>query len=189
MDGAGSEHIHLAWEARIRLLGNPMVWRSILLAFGIPSVLFGFLVAAITRRLDYALLVPAALLAGLLALYLVIAAVIDLFGGFRVIFMISSLGVRSLSGKGAKAAGRAAFLAGVLAGRPGAMGAGLLAESEADILILWPEITRIEVNLRRRFILIKRGWGWKPIGLYPTADNLQEVLDLLRRFRGDLLPG
>ena len=52
------ERIQLTWETRVRLLANPDVWFSLLLAFGIPSVLLGLFAAVIAKRPEFALLVP-----------------------------------------------------------------------------------------------------------------------------------
>lgn len=182
------EQLHLTWETRIRLLANPSVWGSMLMVFGIPSVLLGIFLAFIAKRPEFALLVPLGSLAVLLGIYVLVAIVIDLFGGFKVVFFLTSQGVRSVAGKGAKAAATAAFWSGALTGNPGMAGAGLLAESEQNVFIPWKDITKIKVKTWRRYILIKREWGDKPIALYCTPENFAQTMDILRYYVGDKLP-
>lgn len=182
------EQLHLTWETRIRVLTNPTVWSSLLLAFGIPSVLLGIFVAFIAKRPDYALLVPLVTLSILFGLFIMVGLVIDLFGGFKAVFFLTSHGVRSVAGKGAKAASTAAVLAGIFSGNPGVAGAGLLAESEQNVFIPWQDITKLKVKAWRRFIMVKREWGYKPIGLYCTPGNFPQVMEIFRYYAGDRLP-
>ncbi len=178
-----SEQLHLEWEARIRVLTNSHVWKPILLAFGIPSVLLGIFFAFISGKAEYALLVPLVALGVLLTLFVLIALVIDVFGGFKCHFFLTTLGVRSVSGRGARAASQAAILMGIFAGKPGAVGAGMLAESEQNVFIPWKAVTKIKV--KGRYIHIKREWGFKPIGLYCTADNAKQAIEILRYYAPD----
>ena len=182
------EQLHLTWETRIRVLTNPNVWFSMLLALGIPSVLLGILFAFLAKRPVYALLVPLVSMSVLFGIFILVALVIDLFGGFKAIFFLTTHGVRSVSGKGARAASTAAVVMGVLAGNASAVGAGLLAESEQNVFIAWKDITRLKVKARRRFVLIKREWGFKPIGLYCLPANFQQVLDIFRYYVRDKMP-
>lgn len=179
------EQLLITWETRIRVLTNPSVWTSMLLVLGIPSVLLGILFAVIAERPEYALLVPLGFMSILFGIFIVVALVIDVFGGFKATFFLTTDGVRSVSGKGARAASTAALVAGVLAGNAGAAGAGLLAKSEQNVFIPWKNITKIKVKTGRRFILVKREWGDKPIGLYCTPGNFQQVMDIFRQYAGD----
>jgi hypothetical protein len=183
-----TEQLHLTWETRIRLLANPSIWNSMLLALGIPSVLLGLFLAFLAKRPEFILLVPLGALSILFGIFFLVAVVIDLFGGFKVTFFLTTLGVRSVAGKGAKAASTVAVLAGALAGKPGVVGAGILAESEQNVFIPWSAITKIKIKAWRRYILIKREWGCKPIALYCTSENFAQVLDLLRQYAGEKLP-
>ena len=182
------EQLHLTWETRIRILTNPTVWTSMLLALGIPGVLLGIFVAVIAKRPEYALLVPLGLLSILFGIFIMVGLVIDLFGGFKAVFFLTSHGVRSVAGKGAKAASTAAALAGIFSGNPGLAGAGLLAESEQNVFIPWKDITKLKVKTWRRFIMVKREWGYKPIGLYCTPENFSQVMEIFRFYAGDKLP-
>ncbi len=182
------EQLHLTWETRIRVLTNPTVWSSLLLAFGIPSALLGSLVATLAKRPEYALWIPLVTLSILFGIFTLVGLVIDLFGGFKVVFFLTSHGVRSVAGKGAKAASTAAVLAGLFSGNHGAVGAGLLAESEQNVFISWQDIAKLKVKTWRRFIMVKRQWGYKPIGLYCTPENFSQVMEIFRYYAGGRLP-
>lgn len=180
-DGAAvSEQVLMTWPARIRVLANASVWSGMAMALGIPGVALGILVAVISKRPEYALLVPAVVLSVTFAIFILVGVVIDLFGGFQVTFVLTTDGVRSLSGKGARAASTAAVVVGVLAGSAGAAGAGLLARSEQDVFIAWKDVSKIRPNLKRRYILVKGGWADKPIGLYCTAENFDAVMRIVQ---------
>jgi hypothetical protein len=182
------EQLLLTWEGRIRLLANSGVWKSILMAFGIPSMLLGVLVGFVTKRPEYGLAVPLVAMAVLLTIYLLVAAVIDLFGGFKVTFFLTTRGVRSVLGRGPQAVSTTAILMGLFTGKHGGVATGVLAKSEQNVFIPWTDITKIKVSPGRRSILIKREWGYKPIELYCTPDNFPEAMTILRQYAGNLVP-
>lgn len=182
------ERLLLTWTNQVRLLVNPTVWSSMLLVLGIPALLLGLFFGFLSRRIEYVVIVPAGLLAFLFAIFVLVALVIDAFGGMRATYFVTTHGVRFVSGKGAKAASRAAFLAGLFSGKPGLAGAGLLAESEQSVFMPWNEVTSIRVKAPRHYVLLRGGWGDKPIGLYCTPENFREVLELLRANVGDRMP-
>lgn len=182
------EQLHLTWETRIRVLANGTVWKSLLLAFGIPSLLIGIFVAATSKEAKWALIIPAIVLGILMGLFVMIGLVIDLFGGFKAIFFLTTRGVRCVSGRGAQAVSRATVIVGLLTGNAGAVGSGLLAESGQDAFIGWQDITKIKVRPRRRFLMVKQAWGIQPIGVYCTPENFTQVMDIFRHYAGDKLP-
>jgi len=179
LDEPEPEAIHLTWQARIRLLANDHVWCNMLAAFGIACGLLTVLFLVISKSL-MALAVGGGAFAGFMLLYLLIAMVIDLCGGFRVTFALTSLGVRSIAGQGVHHVADAAFWAGVLAGKPGAMGAGLAAKSEQNVFIPYASVTKIKPSPRSRTILVNGGFIDKPIQLYCTADNYALAEAILR---------
>ena len=175
----------LSWETRIGVLGNGQLWMTMLMVFGISSGLLGVLVGFISKNLLNALLVPLVGTGGFMFLFMLVGAVIDLAGGFAVVFVLSQGGARSIAGKLAKNLTGAAVVASLLTGKSGALGAALLAESEQNVFIPWSEVTRVKVKSGRRYIELRGGWGDKPIGLYCTPQNYAEVLEIIRSFAGD----
>lgn len=178
--GAGPEQVLLQWPGRVRVLSNPMVWRNILLCFGIPCLLVGGLFLAISGEAGISFLVAGGLFSFFMILFVFIGLAVDLFGGFRVLFTLTDRGVWSHGGKAAKAASTAAVVSGLVAGSAAAVGAGLLAKTEEAVFIPWSEVSRVKVNPRRRYVLIKGGFLQKPIGLYCTSDNFTGVVAILR---------
>ena len=182
------EQLHLSWETRIRVLINPSIWTSMLLVLGIPSLLLGIFLAIIAKRPEFGIYVPLIAMAVLLGIFVPVALVIDLCGGFKVTFFLTSHGVRSVAGKGPQAVSTVAILMGAFAGKPGVTGAGLLARSEQDVFIPWQAITKIQVKPRRRFITVKREWGFKPIALYCTPENFPQAMEVFTYYAKDKMP-
>ncbi|MDR3401334.1 MAG: hypothetical protein P4L99_02460 [Chthoniobacter sp.] len=170
LDEPEPEAILLTWQAHIRLLTNGHVWLNIFAAFGISCVLMTILFLVISKSI-MAIAVGSVIFAGFMLLYLLIAIVIDLFGGFRTTFALTSQGVRSIAGKHAQHAADAAFWAGILAGKPGAIGAGLGAKAEQNVFIPYASVTKIKLSAQSRTILVKGGFVDKPIRLYCNAEN------------------
>jgi len=178
--GATPEQLWLAWEARIRVLLNPAVWGGVLAAFGISSCLLSVLMLFISKS-PWALAIGGGLFLFFMVLFVLIGAVIDLFGGFRTTFALTTHGVRSIAGKGAGRAADAAFWGGVLLGSAAGAGAGLLAKSEQNVFIPYGEVTKVKIRSGRRYIVVKGGFMQKPIGLYCTPENFAQTEAILRQ--------
>jgi hypothetical protein len=129
----------------------------------------------------WALLVGAGVFAFLMAIFVVVGLVIDLFGGFRTTFALTTTGVRSIAGKGAGRAADTAFWAGVLAGSASVAGAGMLAKSEQNVFIAFRDVTKVKLRPGRRYILVKGGFVQKPIALYCLPDNYPQAEAILRQ--------
>lgn len=152
----------LTWKNRVRLLINPTVWSSMLLVVGLPAVLIGLFFAFLLRRLDYAAIIPLGLLGGLFAAFSAVALVIDAFGGLEATFILTSRGARCVSVR--------------------------RSVSNHGVFMPWNEVTTIRVQASHHYVLLRGGWGDKPVGLYCTPENFREVLDLLRTTVGDRMP-
>ncbi len=174
------EQLWLSWESRVRILLNPSVWLGVLAAFGISTCLFTALMLAISKS-PWALAIGAGIFTFFMVIFLLVGIVVDLFGGFRVSFALTTRGVRSISGKAARGAGDAAFWMGLLAGNAAAMGAGMLAKSEAFVFIPYGEVSKVKLRPGRKYILVKGGTLQKPIGLYCTAQNYPQAEAILRQ--------
>ncbi len=168
-----------SWAAAVLVLSNPSAWRGVGLSLGAGALGLGILLAFISKSIK-GLYLGAGLFGGLMVNFVIVAGIIDIFGGFRVNFIITSRGVRSISGKGARVAANTAFVGGVLAGSLTTMAAGSAAKSEQNVFIPYSEITRVKVNSRRRYILVRGDWSQKPIGLYCNKENFTGVLQLLQ---------
>lgn len=172
-----AEAIHHAWEARVRVLANPAAWRGVGLSLGGGALALGVLFSFISKSVA-GLYLGGGIFAGLMLLFVLIGGVIDLCGGFRVRFLLTSRGVYSLSGKGARAAANTALVGGLLTGNLAGMGAGALARAEQTVFIPYGEVTRVRPS--GRHILVKGDWAQKPIRLACPPDEFPRILQLLR---------
>ena len=183
------ETVFYSWNTSVNVLSNPSAWRGMTLSLGVGALGLGIIMTFISKSMA-GLYLAAGIFGGLMFIFILVGGIIDIFGGFRVNFMLTSDGVRSMSGKGAKTAAKAAFIGGVVTGNLTGMAAGAAAESEQNVSILYSEVTQVKVNSRRRYILVKGDWLQKPIGLYCNEENFQGVLQLLQercpstKFRG-----
>lgn len=175
-----AEEISLTWENQIRILKNPDVWSGILMAFGISAFLLGIFLSAISKSLD-GLLLAAGIFTFLMTVFVVVGFVIDLFGGFQVRFALTTFGVRSIAGKGAKIAANTAFWVGVLTGKAGTAGAGILARSEQNNFISFQDVSEVKLHPGRCYIRVKGGFLQKPIALYCLPDNYIDAEAILRQ--------
>ncbi len=173
------EIVRYSWMASVHVLTNPSAWSGVTLCFGIGALGLGILFTFISKSLA-GLYLASGIFGGLMLIFILVGGVIDIFGGFRVNFILTSDGVRSISGKGAKTAANAALIGGVLTGNLTGIAAGAAAQSEQNVSILYSEVKKIKVNSRRRYILVKGDWLQKPIGLYCNEDNFTGVLQLLQ---------
>lgn len=168
-----------SWKASVRVLTNPSAWSGVTLSLGGGALALGILFTFISKSIK-GLYLAAAIFGGLMSIFVLVGGIIDIFGGFRVNFILTNLGLRSISGKGAKAAAGAAVVGGILAGNLAAIGVGKIAESEQNVFIPYKEVTKVKVSYRRRYILAKGDWSQKPIGLYCNKENFASVLSLLQ---------
>jgi hypothetical protein len=175
-----SEENLFHWNARIRMLFNPILWRSFLLVFGIPTVLLAAGLNVAFCSVENALLMALGLFTFFFVIWTITAIVVDLIGGFQAKYLITTKGIYFESGKAEKATADAAVVVGVLTGSTGAARAGLLARSEQSSFIDWMRVKKVTIRLSRRYIALRGAFGSKPIGLYCTEENFPKVLETVR---------
>jgi len=177
----GDEENLITWDSRIKMLFNPILWGNFLLVFGLPIVILSLLLIFITDIKTTSMFMAGV---GIFIFFGVIWAitglVIDLAGGFHATYEVTSKGIYFSSGSTAKKAVNAIAIIGVLSRSASVAGAGLLARSEQDQFIRWDEIKKVKVRRGNRYIFVKKGFGSKPIGLYCTEENFEEVLKLIQ---------
>jgi hypothetical protein len=173
------EIVLCSWEASVRVLSNPAAWRGVALSLGGGALALGILFSVITKSWK-GFYLASAIFTGLMFIFILVGGVIDIFGGFRANFILTNQGIRSISGKGAKVAAQTAIIGGILTGSLVGMAAGSLAKSEQNVFIPYGEVTKVQVNSRRRYILVKGDWSQKPIGLYCNKDNFDNVFQMLK---------
>jgi hypothetical protein len=173
----------LEWPARVPVLRNRNLWLGFLVGLAIPSILMGFVFAWI-GTMEGGLMIGGGFLLLFLVIFLVIGAVVDLGGGFRVLFRLTEQGVESFSGKAARRTAQAATAAGMLAGSAAGVGAGLAAQEEAHVFIPWDQVRSLSIREGSHYIAVRGEFGTKPIGLYCTPENYRVVVQILQERTG-----
>lgn len=181
-DGAPAEP--LAWETAIPLATNGHMLGSValacLLSAGIMAALVTFILA--TQR-EWQAIPPILAMAGGAGLFLFVLSLIVMlavFGNrYRVRFALDDSGVlfESVDRRG-KAANRLAFWLGVLAGKPGAAGAGLVAMSGESMRAGWQAVQRVEYDPRRRRIALFNRWR-RFMTIYATPETYARAASLV----------
>ena len=181
-----AEQTLLAWDHRIRMLANANLWRAFALVFGAPVAVLGA-VLAVTAGWKTGVTAAAGGLVLFGVLWLIVGVIVDLMGGFRARYAVTTRGVYFASGKGERGAAQAATVIGLLAGKPGMAGAGLLAQSEQDAFIAWPDVARVKT--RGHYVEIRSRHALKPIGLYCTGETIGLLRNALRSHAPAGTPG
>jgi hypothetical protein len=94
---------------------------------------------------------------------------------FKARFVVDALGVRcETRDRVARAGNRAALAAGLLLGRPGAAGSGMLAVAQENQALRWGGAFRADVDEVHRTIALRNGWRTLMM-VYGTPDNFDAV--------------
>ncbi len=151
----------LTWVANRPILRDPIVVRQLALVFAIPLVVLFIVLGIIQWPWDadtWRILGGVMLITGgvFLALMLMGIAVVAV-GGYRVMYRLDDEGIGGLPH--GRTAIKNAVVNGllILSGRPSAMGAGLLAQSNQAEYTAWRDVDRIETDPRRRTLTLYRG--------------------------------
>jgi hypothetical protein len=171
----------LVWECDLPLLGRDMLrqWAGAMAATALLMVLIlGTIFAA---QGDWAALPMLAALVlggagGLWALGLLIMGVL-FRGRDRVRYTVSDQGIRMETlDRVARTAHRVAVVAGVLAGKPGLAGAGLIGRSREVEAVRWHGAFTVKVAPARQMIALRNRWRTL-LWVQCTPDNFDAVRD------------
>jgi hypothetical protein len=169
----------ITWETEVPLLSRDVIGTTIAV-FVIAALISGSLISAIlwTQGEPDAILpifgmlgVASAALAGVGLL----ATALLFRGDMRFRFSVTDEGIRSeLIDRTARTVNRLTIVAGMLAGRPGAVGTGLVATSGEDTALSWRGGFRAAYDPRRRTITLRNGWR-RLLVLHCTEQNYVTV--------------
>jgi len=172
----------LAWEFRLPVLTNPFVWYDLakvfVIVYVVIVVLMGgtFLVAGTAEDALRVARVFAFVCGGLFVFCLLVAA-IWYRKGAAVRFTLTPKGVRyEALGRKDKAVNRALVVCGLLAGRPSAAGAGLIARTRETEFVGWREVRRVKAHAAARVVTLMSGWRVLQ-RLHCTRDDYERILD------------
>ena len=180
----------VVWTASVPLLTNRFILydlaKLLVLTMGIVSLLMLVILAVSgsgrTFWADYwsFLRVFALVVAGLAVMFL---AVMLVFFGNRFVmrFRVAADGIGwETRMRRARWSSRAAVVAGVLAGRPGTAGAGLIAASQESGSISWGEVRRVRLHPELCTVSVMNRWR-VVIRLFCTPENYRSVVEALKR--------
>ena len=156
-------HEAISWETSLPLFSARMLrqWTAVLLITGlVMMVLLGtaFVVTGERDALVPMALMVAAVDGGIWLLGLVIMAVV-FRGSWRVRYTVSDRGIRCETvDRVARTANRVAVAAGVLAGSPQAVGAGLIGASRETEEARWSGAFRVSADERGHCLTLRNSW-------------------------------
>lgn len=155
---------------------NPLILSQLGIAIGIPFGLLAVILAISTGDIMigvYILLIISGLM------FLTWLFMLALYGGkYKAEFLLDNKGAlcrtRSQQAKKNLIVNTLTILVGLFTKRPGAAGAGILAQSRQEVLIRWNRITKVKYMPKSRTILIKSGW-LDSIALFCSEENYSVV--------------
>lgn len=156
------EDVQLEWEYKLPFLHSSLL-KKILIAFGTPIIVTGVILALWIGMLNGLIIMM--IVAGLFSIGVLVAAIV-FADGFHFTFRLTAEGIWSHLSKREGSIANATMAGGLLAGSPGATGAGLLAKAEQSVFISWSDIKKVKVVEKNCSIKIGRPLGYKPIELY-----------------------
>ena len=180
----------VVWTASVPLLTNRFILYDLAKVLGLTMGIVSLLMLVIlafsgsgrTFWADYwsFLRVFAVVVAGLAVMFL---AVMLVFFGNRFVmrFRVSSDGIGwETRMRRARWSSRAAVVAGILAGKPGTAGAGLIAASQEAGNIRWGDVRRVRLHPDLCTVSVMNGWR-VVIRLFCTPENYKAVVEAMRR--------
>ncbi|BAH74406.1 hypothetical protein [Solidesulfovibrio magneticus] len=176
----------LSWDITVPLLTNRFMLfdfaRWMLLTYGV-MMLVACLIGLFAR--DLGVLWGVCQLFGLVCAGITVLFVVIMLIVFRnrmeLAFVIDKDGVNALvASRRAKAGNRLAMLLGLLAGKPGVAGAGLLARAQENTRLEFAELRRVRFSPGPAVISLRDKW-FRHVRLYCRPDNYAEVEKLVER--------
>jgi hypothetical protein len=172
----------LDWTVRVPLLTNRVILRQLVWWAGITALLCGAIFGAILmsedgwEALPTVLTIVAFTFGGILALAVLVMALF-FFNRMTLRFHLDSEGIKMATGDAkVRAANSAAIVLGVLAGKPGAVGAGLAGRSQERDSVKWSEVRRWRALPDLHAVEVRRGFPG-PLYVYAPADLYQKLLE------------
>jgi len=181
---AGTPAELLNWNRKIPLITNPyLVLQCIFIPLGIAIVMGGFLSIITGGEWDL-LLMFLIISAGLSVLMLLVMLVLQLVtgGGLETEFFISDEGVAHKAGNTTRVLDRASAGGSVVFGSVSGTGAGLLAMSQENNVLLWNDVRYVSVYRSVLSIVFRSKYLISPVVLYCTEENFPFVLAMVKKY-------
>ena len=176
MTGKDTSKYKLKWELKVPIFKNPIILKQLGIAFGLPFGILITILIAITQEIRY--LAYFFVIIGLLFFLTYLAIMVLYKGKYDVGFVIDDKGVRCYTqraqAKKNKMINSLAFIFGILLGKPGVAGAGLLAQARQDETIKWKNIKNVKYRPKYNMILIKGNFA-ENMAVFCTKDNYEKA--------------
>ncbi len=176
----------IAWTSDVPLVTNPVVLRQTILTFALAPVIVSALLAVAFWGTDTLDTWPmtAAIIFGVSAVLAVVglAATALIYGNRMTMrFRVSGKGVETeVIDRRAKRVAIITMLLGLLTGKPGAAGSGLLAMANSHADNQWSAIRSAHFNPRRHIVELRNEWR-TVIVLFCTPSNFEAVAVAVRK--------
>jgi len=144
------------FDVRIALFGNALILRQLALAFGIPIILLVIFMAILEWPLDgddaLMLLKLFAIVGGIILCLLLIAIGVVYGGHYGYHYVIDNRGVTGCPLKRIRKINRIVSLLLIFSGKPGPMGAGMLAASRERESVTWKRVVSVKGDPKERTV-------------------------------------
>jgi hypothetical protein len=174
----------LTWQRKIPLITNPyLVVQCIALPILAPLPVALILVAVTGgdwEILPLFLIIGAAL--GVLMLIIMLVLQVATGGGLETEFFLSNEGVAHKAGSTTRALNRISTGGSAALGSTVGSGAGLIAVSQENNVLLWGDVRYIAVYPRVQSVVLRSKWLINPVVLYCTKENFPPVLSLVKKY-------
>jgi hypothetical protein len=170
----------ITWSKNVSLVTNVFILKDMVFVLGTASLflLILFVVISGGEGLD-GLITLWAVVTGIIVVVFLFSMVVVLWNRVGMEFELNAEGVGFAAGSRERKMNTAVAIIGVLAGKPGVAGAGLLAKSSESISYEWPEIKKVIVYPKQKVIYLKAGL-LGPIRMYCTSENFAAVERMVR---------
>jgi len=175
----------ITWEISVPLLNNRLIVGATIKVFGFAAIVVAGLISLVFATQNNWHLIPKTFLfmmllgGGLIVLSLLIMAVV-FQNRWRFRFTVSHDRIRfETIDKPLRASDRVAVTAGLLMGRPQAVGSGLIGQSQETQEIKWNGSFRAVYKPGARMVILRNRWRRLMI-IYCTPENYTEVAEYIR---------
>ena len=171
------------WSIQVPIFRNPAILKQLGIAIGIPFgllIIFLFLVSNDDNRI-YSFYALGLIVVLFLLTYLFIMI---LYGGkYSVSFVVDENGILSFTqadqAKKNKIVNGLTVGLGLLSGKPGAAGAGMLADAKQSMQLKWKQVRKVKYEPNQQVILLRAGFT-ENIAVFCEQENYQQVEEFIK---------
>lgn len=168
------ESIH--WQISVPIFRNTVILKQLGLAVGIPFGFVALMIGLSSLKGVYTLYGLGLIAALLLFTWLFIVVIYR--GRYEAEFVLDGKGVlcrtQERQVKRNRVVNILTVVLGLLSGKPAVAGAGMLAQSQQEVLIRWGQITKVTYKPKSRSILLRGGFA-EQIALFCTDENYPQI--------------